>query len=98
MHIDNLLSLAVQNGASDLHMKVGSYPMIRVDGTLVVASEERRLEQDDLRGMARTLMSPELQQEFETSQEVDCAYACRVSGGSAATSSASAARSAWSSA
>ena len=74
MHIDNLLSLAVQNGASDLHMKVGSYPMIRVDGTLVVASEERRLEQDDLRGMARTLMSPELQQEFETSQEVDCAY------------------------
>jgi twitching motility protein PilT len=74
MHIDHLLAIAVERGASDLHMKVGSYPMIRVDGTLVVASEERRLERDDTTTMSRSLMRPEQQQEFEENQEVDLAY------------------------
>ena len=34
MHINDLLATAVARGASDLHMKVGSFPMLRIDGTL----------------------------------------------------------------
>ena len=47
MHINELLQIAVTSGASDLHLKVGSYPMMRVSGTLVVANEEKRLERAD---------------------------------------------------
>ena len=47
MHINQLLQTAVASGASDLHLKVGSYPMMRVNGTLVVASEEKRLDRVD---------------------------------------------------
>ena len=43
MHVNDLLKIAVQSGASDLHVKVGTYPMMRVRGTLIPATEERRL-------------------------------------------------------
>jgi twitching motility protein PilT len=74
MHINDLLASAVERGASDLHMKVGSFPMIRVDGTLVVGAEERRLEREDTAAMAAHLMSPEQRKQFEASQEIDLAY------------------------
>ena len=35
MHVNDLLKTAVDNGASDLHLKVGSFPMMRVRGTLM---------------------------------------------------------------
>ena len=34
MHVNDLLKIAVDSGASDLHLKVGSDPMMRVNGTL----------------------------------------------------------------
>ena len=74
MHINDLLHTAVHAGASDLHLKVGSYPMMRVDGTLVVATEAKRLERDDTEAMAQTLFTPELREKFRTAQEVDLAY------------------------
>jgi twitching motility protein PilT len=74
MHIDDLLEIAVQSGASDLHLKVGSYPMMRVSGTLAVCSEEKRLDKADTEGMADTLFSPDQREKFRRSQEVDLAY------------------------
>jgi twitching motility protein PilT len=47
MHLNDLLRIAAASGASDLHLKVGSYPMMRVNGTLLVASEEKRLDRND---------------------------------------------------
>ena len=64
MHINDLLKIAVASGASDLHLKVGSYPMMRVSGTLAVASEEKRLERADTEGMADALFSPEQREKF----------------------------------
>jgi len=74
MHINELLQIAVTAGASDLHLKVGSYPMMRVSGTLVVASEEKRLERPDTEAFAQALFTPDLAQKFKASQEVDLAY------------------------
>jgi twitching motility protein PilT len=74
MHIDDLLQIAVNSGASDLHLKVGSYPMMRVSGTLVVASEEKRLDIVDTEEMANTLFSAEQREKFKAAQEVDLAY------------------------
>ena len=74
MNINDLLKTAVASGASDLHLKVGSYPMMRVTGTLVVASEEKRLDRDDTQGMAEALFAPENREKFRAAQEVDLAY------------------------
>ena len=35
MHINDLLKVASERKASDLHLKVGSHPVIRVAGELV---------------------------------------------------------------
>ena len=74
MHINDLLQAAVTGGASDLHLKVGSYPMMRVNGTLAAASEQRRLEKADTEAFANTLLPVELREKFERMREVDLAY------------------------
>ena len=74
MHINDLLKIAVSSGASDLHLKVGSYPMMRVNGSLVVASEAKRLDRPDTEEMAMTIFSEDHQEKFRKSQEVDLAY------------------------
>ena len=74
MHINDLLKVAVASGASDLHLKVGSYPMMRVNGSLYVASEEARLDRTDTESMATTVFTPDHLEKFRKSQEVDLAY------------------------
>ena len=74
MHINDLLQIAVTSGASDLHLKVGSYPMMRLNGSLVVASEAKRLDRGDTEGMAQAVFTPEHLEKFRRSQEVDLAY------------------------
>ena len=74
MHLNDLLKIAAAAGASDLHLKVGSYPMMRVNGALMVASEEKRLDRTDTETMAGVLLTPEHQERFRRVQEVDLAY------------------------
>jgi twitching motility protein PilT len=74
MHINELLRGAVERRASDLHLKVGSYPMMRVDGTLVVASEEKRLDREDTESIAATIMARPQFERFRTMSEMDLAY------------------------
>jgi twitching motility protein PilT len=74
MNIDDLLRTAVAKGASDLHIKVGAYPMARVSGNLMPISEDRRLLSEDTLAMGAQMMSPEQRDKFTKSQEVDLAY------------------------
>ena len=74
MHIDELLKIAAQAGASDVHLKVGSYPMMRVNGNLAICSEEKRLERADTEEMANAMFTDELREKFRKAQEVDLAY------------------------
>ncbi len=74
MNINALLQIAVAAGASDLHLKVGSHPMMRVNGTLAVASEGRRLEREDTEAIAESIFTPEQREKFRVNQEVDLAY------------------------
>jgi len=74
MKIDDLLKTLVSKGASDLHLKVGAYPMMRLHGTLVPVVEDTRLTQEDTVAMAAGIMSPALREKFKESQEVDLAY------------------------
>jgi twitching motility protein PilT len=74
MHVNDLLKIAVDNGASDLHIKVGSYPMMRLRGALIPASEEKRLNHEDVVGMSAAVMSNVHRDKFKDAQEVDLAY------------------------
>ena len=74
MHVNDLLKIAVEANASDLHLKVGSYPMMRVSGALLPAAEEHRLTPEDTVAMAAAVMSAAQRQRFKESQEVDLAY------------------------
>ncbi|HLG55505.1 MAG TPA: type IV pilus twitching motility protein PilT [Vicinamibacterales bacterium] len=74
MHVNDLLKIAVENGASDLHLKVGTYPMMRVRGTLLPASEERRLEHEDVVTMAAAVLPAGHRDKFRDNHEVDLAY------------------------
>jgi len=74
MHVNDLLKTAVQHGASDLHIKVGSVPMIRVRGALTPVPDTRRLTHEDTVAMAAALMSAALRDRFKETQEVDLAY------------------------
>jgi twitching motility protein PilT len=74
MHVNDLLKIAVDNTASDLHLKVGSYPMMRVRGALLPATEEKRLDHEDVVAMSAAVMSTSQRQKFKETQEVDLAY------------------------
>src|SRR5215212_327555 len=74
MHVNDLLKIAVEHGASDLHLKVGSYPMMRVRGGLTPASQEKKLDHEDVVAMSAAVMSTTQRQKFKETQEVDLAY------------------------
>jgi len=74
MNINDLLKLATARGASDLHLKVGSHPVIRVDGSLIPVTEEKRLAQEDTIEMAFSIMSARQKQKFKDHFELDMAY------------------------
>src|SRR3982751_5865494 len=74
MHVNDLLKVAVENGASDLHLKVGSYPMMRVRGVLAPASDAKKLDHEDGVAMSAAVMSTSQRQRFKEAQEVDLAY------------------------
>jgi twitching motility protein PilT len=74
MHVNDLLKIAVEHGASDLHLKVGSFPMMRLRGSLSPASQEKKLDHEDLVAMSAAIMSTTQRQKFKESQEVDLAY------------------------
>src|ERR1022692_994338 len=74
MTIDDLLRVAVERKASDLHLKVGNFPHIRLDGTLTPLSQFTRLTQEDMLNMAFSMMSNRQKAKFKESTELDMAY------------------------
>ena len=74
MHVNDLLKIAVESGASDLHVKVGTFPMMRVRGHLMPVNEDRKLDHEDVVAMSAAVMSTAQRQKFKESQEVDMAY------------------------
>ena len=74
MHINDLLKIAVERRASDLHLKVGAYPILRIDGVLKPMSEMRRIVQEDTMAMAFSIMSARQKERFKTDFEIDASY------------------------
>jgi len=72
--IDQLLTIACSKGASDLHIKAGSFPFIRVNGDLQPMIEAQRLSAEDTLNMAFLIMNNRQKQRFADNSEIDIAY------------------------
>ncbi len=74
MDINELLETAHTMGASDLHLKAGSYPILRINGELSPITSENRLSQEDTLKIAFSVMSPGQQDSFKKRKDIDLAY------------------------
>src|SRR5213592_1008799 len=74
MHIDDLLRIAMERRASDLHLKVGNYPHLRIDGDLIPLTDQTRVSAEDMLNMAFSMMSARQKQKFKETTEIDMAY------------------------
>jgi twitching motility protein PilT len=74
MHVNDLLTTAVEHGASDLHLKAGSLPMMRVAGALTAVPGTKKLSHEDTIAMAAAVVPAALRERFKKSPEVDLAY------------------------
>ena len=74
MNLNDLLKFAIERDASDLHLKVGSHPVVRVDGELQSLTEFKRLMQEDTVAMAFSIMNARQKQRFKEEFEIDIAY------------------------
>ena len=72
--IDQLLTIACSKGASDLHLKSGSFPFIRINGELQPMVEAQRLSSEDTLNMAFSIMNNRQKQRFTENAEIDIAY------------------------
>ncbi|MGD0965623.1 MAG: type IV pilus twitching motility protein PilT [Candidatus Acidiferrales bacterium] len=74
MNIDDLLRRAVDKRASDLHLKVGNHPYLRVDGTLLALNDIPRVTPEEMLSMAFSMMTNRQKQKFKETAELDMAY------------------------
>ncbi|MGH7342672.1 MAG: type IV pilus twitching motility protein PilT, partial [Candidatus Rokuibacteriota bacterium] len=74
MNINDLLKIAIERKSSDLHLKVGSHPVIRVDGQLHTLQDLKRMMQEDTIAMAFSIMNARQKQRFKDDLEIDIAY------------------------
>ncbi len=74
MEINELLKTAISQTASDLHIKVGSPPIMRVTGELLPIVSEERVSQQEAMKIAFAVMSPGQREIFKQKNELDLAY------------------------
>jgi twitching motility protein PilT len=74
INIDDLLRRAVDKRASDLHLKVGNHPYLRVDGSLNGLSDIPRVTPEEMLSMAFSMMTNRQKQKFKETAELDMAY------------------------
>jgi twitching motility protein PilT len=74
LDLDDLLTYAVENGASDLHLANQLPPCIRVDGSLRPIEGLPRLDNEQIREMIYRILTQNLRERFEATKELDCSH------------------------
>lgn len=74
MNLDLLLKAAVEQGASDLHIKVGASPMARINGVLTPLGQFQRMNKEAVTALAYSILSSAQRETFKQDHEIDLAY------------------------
>jgi twitching motility protein PilT len=74
MELKELLRVTVERGASDLHLKVGRQPVLRLNGVLIPMLEKKRLMQEETTAIAFEIMNDYQKEKFKRNNEIDLAH------------------------
>ncbi len=74
MEINDILKIAIQGGASDIHLKAGMPPIFRIDGTLLPLKDAPRLPPEEVSRLSFSIMNDYQRQKFQQENDIDFAY------------------------
>ena len=74
MKIDDLLKIAIESEASDLHLKPGNHPILRINGVLKPLTAFPRLTAEHTDGLAGQIMTGSQKSLLEEDLDLDLAY------------------------
>ena len=74
MEIKELLTLTIQNKASDLHLLVGIHPALRIDSALTYLTNYPLLTREDIEMMVYSLLTPEQKELLIANKELDFSF------------------------
>jgi twitching motility protein PilT len=74
MHINDFLTMAIARGASDLHLKVGAYPVLRINGELMVQEDIAVITPETMDKLFNDLTTEAQRHSFADELEADLAY------------------------
>ena len=72
--LEDLITTVLRENASDLHLSVGRYPTIRVEGTLIPLTKKQILTPDISQGLIFSMLSEESQKDFIKNKELDFSF------------------------
>jgi twitching motility protein PilT len=74
MELNEILAIAVKAKSSDIHIRAGLVPIVRIDGKLRPIPNAPRLAPDVVRAMVHAIMNERQRKQFEEHFEVDLSY------------------------
>lgn len=74
MELHDVLNIAVKEKASDVHLKAGLPPILRIYGNLVPIRNQERLTPDEVAKIALRLMNDQQKDVFKETHQVDTSY------------------------
>jgi len=74
LNLARLIQEAVRLKASDIHLKVGNYPYLRVEGTLSPVTEMDRVRKEDTAQLVKEILSPRQREVLSEKSEVDLSF------------------------
>ncbi len=72
--LSSILNIAIKGRASDVHLKAGVPPILRINGSLVPIKNHERLAPDEVARTALRIMNDAQKETFKNAHQVDMAY------------------------
>ena len=72
--LNDLLTTAAKDNASDLHLAMGKHPTLRIDGVLIPLQKEPLLSPEMVEGIVLELLTPEQKTKLAEQRQIDFAY------------------------
>lgn len=74
IHVNELLEIVLEKGASDLHLTVGTHPVVRVHGDLYPLTDFPILKPGPLRKMIYAILTQKQREKLEAEMELDMSH------------------------
>lgn len=74
IHVNELLEIVIEKGASDLHLTVGTHPVVRVHGDLYPLTDFPVLKPGPLRKMVYAILTQKQREKLEAELELDMSH------------------------